>query len=108
MLTEEQQQQEIARTRIPQQGEVMGVVQNMLGAGKLTVDCDDGKTRICRIPGKLRKKVWIKVGDLVIVEPWKVQTHERADVVWRYTRTQANWLVKKGYVKNITYGEGLR
>jgi translation initiation factor 1A len=38
-------------------------------------------------------------GDLVLVKPWIVQTDERADIAYRYTRTQANWLKRKGYVK---------
>lgn len=99
--TPEQIEEEIARTRIPKAGEVLGIVLAMLGAGKLTVECDDGFTRLTRIPGKIRKRVWVRVGDLVIVGPWKVQTNERADIVWRYTRTQSDWLARKGYLKKI-------
>ncbi|MDI6825877.1 MAG: translation initiation factor eIF-1A [Candidatus Aenigmarchaeota archaeon] len=99
ILTEEE---EIARTRIPKEGEVLGLVELMLGSDKLRVRCDDGKERIVRIPGKLRKRVWISVGDLIIIQPWKVMSDKRADVIWRYTKTQAKWLEKKGYLKNIT------
>lgn len=94
-------EEEIARTRIPKQGEVLGIVAGMLGAGKMSVDCEDGNTRICRIPGKIRKKIWVRPGDLVLVEPWSVQPKERADVVWRYTRVQAGWLQRKGYIKRL-------
>lgn len=80
----------------------MGLVELMLGSDKLRVRCDDGKERIVRIPGKLRKRVWISVGDLIIIQPWKVMSDKRADVIWRYTKTQAKWLEKKGYLKNIT------
>lgn len=103
MVEYEQEQAEIARIRIPKQGEVLGLAVQMLGAGRIRVECEDGLTRICRIPGKLRKRVWIKLGDLVMVEPWKVQPEERADIIWRYTSTQANWLRKKGYVKNVNF-----
>jgi translation initiation factor 1A len=102
--TPEQLAEEIARTRIPKEGEILGRVLATLGAGKLTVECDDGKTRLCRIPGKIRKRVWVRVGDLVIVEPWKVQSHERADIVWRYTNTQTEWLKRKGYLKRLSFG----
>lgn len=102
--TPEQIEEEIARTRIPKAGEILGIVLSMLGAGKLNVECDDGNMRICRIPGKIRKRVWVRVGDLVIVEPWIVQTHERGDINWRYTRTQADWLQRKGYLKKLKYG----
>lgn len=92
---------EIARIRIPGKGEVLGVVEAMLGGDKLRVLCEDEKKRICRIPGKLRKRVWIKPNDLVLVEPWRVQSEKRGDIVFRYTPTQANWLKRKGYAKNI-------
>lgn len=94
-------EEEIARTRIPQEGEVLGFVEMMLGADKLRVICEDGKTRICRIPGRLRKRVWIRINDIILVKPWKVQSDERGDVIHKYTPTQASWLKKKGFIKNL-------
>jgi len=93
---------EIARIRLPKDSEVLGVVEMMLGGDKLRVTCNDGKTRICRIPGRLRKRVWIRVGNLVLVQPWKVQSDKRGDIVFCYTLTQANWLKRKGYIKSIS------
>lgn len=94
-----QPEEEIARIRMPRPPEVVGVVEAMLGGDKLRVKCDDGNTRIVRIPGRLRKKVWIRLGDLILVEPWDSQSNERGDVVFRYTSTQANWLRRKGLLK---------
>jgi len=96
-----QEEIEISRTRMPRGSEVLGTVEMMLGGDKLRVKCSDGNTRICRIPGKLRKRVWIRVADLVLVEPWTTQSNERADVVFRYTQTQANWLKRKSFIKNV-------
>jgi len=73
----------------------------MLGADKMRARCEDGNVRICRIPGRMRKRVWIKMGDLILIEPWKIQTNERGDVAFRYTSTQANWLRRKGFVKDL-------
>lgn len=95
-----QEQMEVARIRLPRRGEIVGVVDQMLGADRLRVRCEDGNSRICRIPGRLRKKVWMHPGDLVLVKPWVVQSDERADVIYKYTYTQANWLKRKGYVKS--------
>ena len=94
-----QEEVEISRTRLPRGSEVLGTVEMMLGGDKLRVKCNDGNTRICRIPGKLRKRVWIRVGDLVLIEPWVTQSNERADVIFRYTQTQANWLKRKNFIK---------
>jgi translation initiation factor 1A len=96
------EEEEIARTRIPKEGEILGIVELMLGSDKLRVQCDDGRERIVRIPGKLRKRVWIRVGDLILIQPWKVMSDRRADVIWRYTPTQARWLEKRGYLKNLS------
>jgi translation initiation factor 1A len=61
------------------------------------VQCVDGVTRMCRIPGKIKKRVWIREGDTVIVVPWDFQA-EKADVVWRYTQPQVDWLQRKGFL----------
>lgn len=98
------EEEEISRIRIPKEGELLGLVELMLGSDKLRVQCDDGKERIVRIPGKMRKRVWIRVGDIILIQPWKVMSDRRADVIWRYTRTQARWLQKKGYLKTISIG----
>ena len=98
-----QEEIEISRIRTPRTGEVLGRVEELVGGDKMRVRCDDGNIRLCRIPGKLRKRVWIRQGDLVLVEPWTVQTHERGDIVFRYTSTQANWMKRKGFVKSIEF-----
>jgi translation initiation factor 1A len=33
----------------------------------------------------------------VILRPWDFQD-EKADIVWRYTKTQAQWLSRKGII----------
>jgi len=54
--------------------------------------------RICRIPGKLKRRLWIKSGNIVILVPWDIDAKERGDIIWRYTPAQADWLMKKGYI----------
>lgn len=97
-----QEQIEIAKIRLPKKGELLGVIETMLGADRLRVKCADGNVRVCRIPGRLRKRVWMHPGDLILVKPWVVQSEKRADVIYRYTSTQANWLKRKGYVEGIS------
>jgi translation initiation factor 1A len=84
------------RIRMPRSGEVLGVVESLLGSNKMRVRCQDEKMRICRIPGRLRKSVWIKEGDIVLIKPWDIQTNERGDVEFRYTQTQVGVLRKRG------------
>lgn len=75
--------------RLPDEDdEVFGRVTSMLGANRLLVVCSDGEERTCRIPGRMRKKEWIREDDLVVVEPWSWQD-EKGDVVHRYTNKEA-------------------
>jgi len=83
------------RVRRPRQGEVLGIVESMLGTNKLKVICQDDKVRICRIPGRMRKRIWIREGDAVLVKPWDIQGDKRGDIEFKYTETQAGWLRRK-------------
>lgn len=87
------------RVRTPRQGEVLGVIEAMLGTNKLRVRCQDDKIRVCRIPGKLRKLVWMREGDIVLVKPWDIQGNVSADIVTRYTQTQVSWLKRKNILR---------
>ncbi|MFZ2455167.1 MAG: translation initiation factor eIF-1A [Candidatus Altiarchaeia archaeon] len=89
------------RVRTPRRGQILGEVEQLLGDRRMLIKCTDGNTRLCRIPGKIRKRIWIKEGNIVLVEPWSVQTNERGDVLWRYTNQQADWLEKRGYLKGL-------
>lgn len=42
-------------------------VLKVLGNCNLLVFCNDGRERICHIRGNMRKKVWINVGDIVLI-----------------------------------------
>ena len=92
-------EQEIIRVRTPRGREMLGTVVEMLGASRFRVDCSDGKVRICRVPGKYKRRVWVRMGNIVLLTPWTVQGDERGDIIWRYTPSQANWLIRKGLLK---------
>jgi len=89
------------RIRLPGEGEVFGVVEQHVGACRMYVKCDDGKVRLCRVPGRLMRKMWVKERDLVIVKPWEIQGDKRGDIIHRYTSTEVFWIKKKGLLKNI-------
>ena len=48
----------------PGQGEVLGVVTKLLGFDRIMVKCQDGKERLCRIRGKMKRRAWIREGDI--------------------------------------------
>ncbi len=90
--------EEGVKVRVPKRNEVIGVVQQMLGTGRLRVKCLDGKVRLCRIPGRMRKRVWIREGDIVLVELGDVQSDTKGDISYRYTQDQVRWLKRENYL----------
>ncbi len=80
----------------PSEDDVIGVVQKLLGFDRVLVKCQDGFTRICRIRGKMKRRVWIREGDIVLVSPWDFQREERGEIFHRYTANQLDDLRRKG------------
>jgi len=70
-------------------------VMKMLGNGRLTAQCFDGKERLCHIRGKLRKKVWINQGDIILLGLRGYQ-EGKADVILKYTTDEARVLKNEG------------
>ncbi len=88
------------RVKLPKGKEVLGILDQRLGARRISVRCLDGKTRNCRVPGRLKRKLWLREGDIVIVHPWEFDDN-KGDVLFKYNPTAVSWLRKKGYLKNI-------
>ncbi len=86
------------RVKTPWKGQVLGIIEERLGNRRSKVRCADGHIRICRIPGRVRRRMWTHEGDIVIIEPWSVQTEERGDLILTYSKPQIEWLQKKGYL----------
>ncbi len=95
-------EEQLIRVRIPQGKEVLGIVQQRLGGSRMKVLCLDGKERICRIPGRLRRALWVRDNDVVIIEPWELGGDDKGDVVHKYrSKGEVEFLRKRGYLKNI-------
>ena len=88
--------EDYSRVPLPDQRnkEIFAIADALLGASRIKVVCADGKSRMGRIPGKMKKRQWIRPGDLVVVKPWDFQD-DKCDVLLRYTRTQAVNLAKR-------------
>ena len=84
--------------RMPDGEEVFAVVTDMLGANRVKVRCMDGTERTARIPGKMQKRIWIREDDVVLVEPWDWQ-EEKADITWRYEKSEADKLRSEGLIE---------
>ena len=83
---------------LPVANDVLGIATKLLGFDRVLVKCQDGHERLCRIRGKMKRRVWVREGDVVLVSPWDFQSDKRGDVIWRYTRAQAELLRKNNYL----------
>lgn len=75
-------------------------VTKMLGDARLSGMCSDGKERICKIRGSMssRRKVWISVGDYVLISLRDFQD-DKADVIWKYKKDEVKALIKYGEIE---------
>lgn len=76
-------------------GQEYAQVIKMLGNGRLEALCFDGIKRQCHIRGKLRKKVWINQGDIILIGLRDYQD-AKADVILRYNPDEARSLKSYG------------
>jgi translation initiation factor 1A len=88
----------VTRAKIPRGEEVIGIIEERLGGNKMKVKCFDGKTRNSRVPGRLKRKLWLRPGDVVLIEPWELDK-TKGDVIFKYPSNQIEWLKRNGYIK---------
>jgi len=94
--------QENLRIPIPEKevNEMYAIVNRVLGGSRMDVQSADGKSRLARIPGRMRRKMGrIKMGDLIIISPWDIQD-EKADIIYRYRKNQIRFLSRKDMLPN--------
>ena len=84
--------------RLPEEGELFGRVLKMLGGENVLIKCDDNVTRRGRIRGKLKRRVWIRDNDIVIIAPWDFKEGVQGDIVWRFTLPQVQWLKENNHI----------
>jgi translation initiation factor 1A len=79
----------------PEEGQLLGRVIKLVGGDNVVVKCNDQNIRICRISGKIKRRMWIRANDIVLVSPWDFRA-DRADIIWRYITAHADRLQDEG------------
>jgi len=97
-----------SRIKMPNRrvGEMFARVVDILGNDRMQVFCEDEKHRIGRIRGKIKKRVWIRKGDLVLVNPWEFETETedkmgKCEITWRYMKSEISWLTRNRKIPSI-------
>lgn len=74
------------------------VVREMSGGSRMSALCEDGNNRMVRIPGKLKRRMWCRPNDLILIKPWPIQGDIKADLVYRYLPAEKSWLYRRDMV----------
>ena len=98
-------QREIVRIKLPRGSQSFGIIEQRLGGSRMKVKCLDGKMRLCRIPGRLKRSLWVREGDVTIIEPWELGGDTKGDIVYKYSKSQVQFLKRKGYLKTAEFEE---
>jgi translation initiation factor 1A len=90
------EQEEYIRLPLPNKNanEMFAIADRLMGGSRINVVCADGKSRMARIPGRMKRRQRVRAGDLVIIKPWDIQ-NDKADIIFRYRRTQAMILSRR-------------
>ena len=89
-----------SRIRIPRRNEILGIVVQRLGGNRMEVKCSDGKIRNCRVPGRFKRSMWLRLRDYVLIEAWP-DDNSKGDIVYQYKKGSENHLRKKGLLDNF-------
>lgn len=90
---------------LKEEGQEYAQVTRMLGNGRLEAQCFDGKKRMCHIRGKMRKRVWVNQGDIVLIGLRDFQD-DKGDVILKYNADEARKLKQQGELPDtITINE---
>jgi len=89
-----------------ERSQVYGKIESILGDSRFTVNClNDGKTKLCKVRGKLRKRAWMTIGDIVLVSLREFQ-EKKADIIYLYNKKEVRDLKIYGEIpNNVTVGK---
>ncbi len=96
----EQLEQFPTRVKLLRQGELIGIVLQRLGGNRMSVKTTDNKTRNCRVPGKFRRKFWLREGNYVVIKPWP-DDNNKGDIIYQYRSGDLIQLKKRNLLKNL-------
>lgn len=98
-------QNEIRRVKMPKNTQTFGIIEQRLGGTRMRTRCMDGKTRTCSVPGKYKRTLWLREGDIVLVEPWEYQKDTKGNIIFKYRKNQVEHLRAKGHLKRLETDE---
>lgn len=70
-----------------------GQIKKLLGSNRTEILCDDGEFRPGLIPGSMRKKIWIYIDDIVLIQFRDCETDKTiCDILYKYNKIEIKHL----------------
>lgn len=80
-------------------GEQYGVITGKNGGRRFDVTCSDGKNRKGKVCGAMKKKMWVNVGDIVLLNLRYCNSIDNiCDIFYKYNIDQAKNLERSGHI----------
>ena len=89
-----------SRVRFPKKKELIGIIVTRLGGNRMDIKTTDGKTRNCRVPGRYRRRLWLRPKNYVIIVPWEFDD-TKGDIIYKYNNSEVNQLKKKKMLDSL-------
>ena len=83
-----------------EEDQLYGQVTKMLGNSRVMAMCTDKEERVCLIRGKMKNRVWINVGDVVLISIRDIEP-DKGDIIHKYNPDEVRGLKKHGEVPEI-------
>ncbi|MEB2793478.1 MAG: translation initiation factor IF-1A [Caldisphaeraceae archaeon] len=87
-----------------EEGTIICTVQRIIGAGFVEVLCADRQQYKAWIPGRMRRRVWLYEGDIILFLPWGT-SDMKGEVVHKYRHDEIKVLMQKGLIPEDLLGE---
>ena len=97
---EQSEHQTPGRFRMPRGEQKIGVILQRYGGNRMEIQCSDGKVRNCRVPGRYKRRLWLRPKDIVMVVPWE-DDDERGDIIYKYRPGEVAQLRKRGMLDSM-------
>ena len=78
--------------------QVYAIAKKKLGGRRLEIECSDTKIRSAIIPGKLYKKIWINIGDIILCDLNIGGVDDICYITHKYNPKDANILKRQGLI----------
>jgi translation initiation factor 1A len=90
-----------------EEGQEYAQCTKLLGSGRMTVHCFDGKDRLAKIRGKFKRRVWVNIGDVILVQKRDLNSEDdKCDIIYVYYADEVKRLKSLGELpKDLEFNE---